>query len=65
MAFCELENLFERGNALAGEGVAKPGASVQAAQFGEAEIVDRALTVGGTIYRVIVNRDETRVAGEL
>jgi len=65
MSFCELENLFERRDALTGKGVAEPGAGVQAAQLGEAEIMYGALAIGGTIHRVIVNRDETSVAREL
>ena len=61
----EFENFFERGNALSGEFAAKPGAGVEAAEFGQRQIVDSAATVGGAIYGVVVNGAESRVTGEL
>src|SRR5262249_45590738 len=65
VAFCKLENFFERGNAFSGEGTAEPGTCIEAAELRKAEVMDGALAISGAIYGVIVNCDETRVTGEL
>src|SRR2546421_13036436 len=61
----ELQGFFERWNALANEGTAKPGAGIQAAKLGKGQVVHTSLPVGGAIDGVVVNRDETRIAGKL
>jgi len=65
MLFGEFENLIERRDALAGELTSKPGASVEAAQFEQREIMDFAVAIGGAVNRVVMNGDETGIAGKL
>ena len=65
MFFGELENFFERGDALAGKFAAEPGAGVEAAEFGQGEIVNFAFAVCGAVDGVVMDGDEAGVAGEL
>ena len=61
----ELQNFFESGNAFTNEFTGEPGASIEAARFGESELLDRAVAIGGTFQSFVVNGNEVGVAGEM
>jgi hypothetical protein len=63
--FCEVENFVESGKTFAGKLAAEPRAGIEAANFGEGHVVDRAFAVGGTIHGLIVDSYEAGVAGQL
>ena len=65
MFFCEVENFVEGGGSVAGKLAAEPGAGIEAANFGEGHVVDRAFAVGGAIHGFVVNGHEASVAGQL
>src|SRR6202035_2589806 len=65
MLFAKLENIFERGNALAAEFAAEPRASIETAQFIQREVVNFAVTVGGAVDGVVMNSNKPRVARKL
>ncbi len=62
---CELQNLFQRRNALAGKFAAEPRARVEAPQFAQRQIVHFAMPVCRAIDRIVMNGDKSRVARKL
>jgi len=61
----KLQNFGKRGDALAHEFAAKPGAGIEAANFRERHSLDGALTGGGAVNGFVVESDEVRVASEV
>jgi len=61
----ELQNFFERGDTFTDEFAGEPGAGIEAARFGEGELLDGAVAIGGAFQSFVVNGNEVCVAGEV
>src|ERR1700687_5878188 len=61
----KFDNFLQRGNALAGKFAAEPGASVEATQLREREVMHGAAPAGGSVHGGIVDGHEARVARKL
>src|SRR5258708_17487987 len=61
----KLQDVFDGWDAFAGKLAAEPRACVEPAQFSQRHIVNRALAVGGSIHRGIMNSHQPRVARQL
>jgi osmotically-inducible protein OsmY len=61
----KFQDFDERGDALAHEFAAKPGAGIEAANFGECHALNGALTGSGSVDGLVVESDEVRVASEM
>lgn len=59
------EYFFKGRNALSDEFAGKPGARIEAPDFRERHMLNRAVTAGGTINGLVMNCDEMRVARQL
>src|SRR6516164_1910270 len=63
--FREIENLLESRNALTHELARKPGTGVEPADFGQCQLMDGTLTIGGAIDGFVVDGDEVSVASQV
>ena len=61
----KFENLDESGDAFADEFASEPGAGIEAADFGEGELVDGAVPAGGAVDGIVVDGHKVRITGEV
>jgi len=61
----EYEYFFERRYALSDEFAGKPGPRIEAPDFRERHVLNRAVTPGGTINRLVMDGDQMRVTRQL
>lgn len=61
----EYEDFFERGYAFSDEFAGKPGPRIEAPDFRERHMLNRAVSPGGTINRLVMDGDQMRVTRQL